>query len=105
MKFFVPGAESEEQAESVYQAIAKFVHAPNSSHRIHKLKWWHNGKEMYCEVGSPLPSYYRTGQEPVLAIFDCGHVYKICTPSRGGLGGEPVLAGKDWQSHATYFEA
>lgn len=62
-----------------------------------------NGMNMHCEVGKPLPAYYRTGQEPVLAIFDCGNLYKICTPNRGGLKGEPVLAGKNDYSSAVYF--
>ena len=48
---------------------------------------------MLCEVGKSLPSYYRTGDEPVLAIFGGGNLYKICTPSRGGAKGDPVLAG------------
>lgn len=105
MKFFVPLAESDVQAESVYQSISRFVSAPVSGPRIYKLTWKHKGQVMQCEIGKPLPSYYQTDQEPVLAIFDCGNVYKICTPSRGGIRGEPVLAGKDWQSRTTYFES
>lgn len=104
MKFFVPLAENDAQAESVYRSIAKFVSASVSNLRIYKLAWEHKGQAMQCEVGKPLPSYYETGQEPVLAIFDCGNVYKICTPSRGGLRGGPVLAGKDWRSQAIHFE-
>jgi len=103
MEFFVPAAQDTAQAEQVYGAIAQFVAAPVTDERIWKLRWKHNGMDMQCEIGQPLPDYYKTGREPVLAIFDCGSLYKICTPNRGGVGGEPVLAGKDSYSSATRF--
>ena len=103
MKFFVPAAADDAQAESVYQSIAQFNSAAVGTARIHSLSWKHKGEEMSCTVGSSLPSYYGTGAEPVLAILDCGTVYKVCTPNRGGVRGEPVLAGKNWESHAIFF--
>ncbi len=104
MKFFIPKAKNEEEAEQVYLSIAKFVSAPFSKQRIFKLDWNHNNKDMSCQVGSLLPAYYKMGEEPVLIIFDCGDHFKICTPNRGGLRGEPVLAEKDWQSKTILFE-
>lgn len=104
MKFFVPHASDDDQAERVYDSIAKFNGARNSARRISALAWIHNGEAMTCEVGKPPPPYYRCGEEPVLAIFDCGKLYKICTPNRGGVRGEAILAGKDARSQATYFE-
>jgi hypothetical protein len=103
VQFFIPAAEGAEQAERVYRAIAEFNGAPVSDERIAALSWRHNGEAMSCSVGEPLPSYYRTGSEPVLAILDCGNLYKVCTQNRGGLRGEAVLAGKSYDSHATYF--
>lgn len=103
MQFFVPAAQDDAQAEQVYKAIAQFIAAPITEERIWKLRWQHNGMDMLCEVGQPLPAYYQTGLEPVLAIFDCGNLYKICTPNRGGLRGDAVLAGKNFNSSATYF--
>lgn len=103
MEFFIPIAQDAAQSEQVYEAIAQFVDAPIIDERIWKLRWKHNGMDMQCEVGQSLPAYYRTGREPVLAIFDCGNLYKICTPNRGGIRGEPVLAGKDFHSSATHF--
>jgi hypothetical protein len=100
---FIPAAEGSEQAERVYRAIAVFNGAPVSDERIWRLSWRHNGQAMSCTVGEPLPPYYRTGSEPVLAILDCGNLYKVCTPNRGGLRGEAVLAGKSHDSHVTYF--
>lgn len=106
MKFFIPHAKDDSEAESVYGGFAQFVYArlPDPSKRIWKLTWEHNKMKMSCEVGSPLPAYYQTGNEPVRAIFDCGDLYKICTPNRGGIRGEPVLAGKDW-SRARQFSS
>lgn len=103
MEFFVPATQDNAQAEQVYEAIAQFVAAPVTDDRIWKLRWKHNGIDMQCEVGQPLPAYYQTGTEPVLAIFDCGNIYKICTPNRGGIRGEPVLAGKNLNSSAIHF--
>lgn len=104
MKFFLPLTENEATTETKYRAIAEFVSAPIQERRIWKLKWLHNGMQMACEVGHPLPSYYQLGKEPVIAIFDTGSVYKICTPSRGVLSGVPVLAGRDYHAHPTYFD-
>ena len=107
MKFFIPVAKDDAEAESVYSSIAEFMHVPvpeEHDQRIWKLSWKHNGMDMECEVGKPLPSYYRTGEEPVLAILDAGNVYKVCTPNRGAVRGEAVLAGMDFDSHPIFFE-
>lgn len=58
---------------------------------------------MECEVGKPLPSSYQTGKALVLAIFECENLYKICTLTRGGVKGEPILVENNSQSSATYF--
>jgi hypothetical protein len=105
--FFVPAAESAEQAERVYKAIADFVHAPiyeDKKKRVRSLSWIHNGMEMNAEVGKPLPSYYGTFEEPVIAIYECSDLFKICTTNRGGIRGEPIYAGKGYRSYPTYFE-
>jgi hypothetical protein len=103
VQFFIPAAGDSEQAERVYRAIAEFNGAAVGNKRIAALSWQHNGEVMSCSVGEPLPSYYHTGSEPVLAILDCGNLYKVCTQSRGALRGEAVLASKSYDSRATYF--
>lgn len=105
MHFFVPAAENDAQAEQAYASFAKFVNVSipiDRGRRIAALDWEHNGQQMSCKVGEPMPPYYQTGQEPVLAIFDGGTCFKICTPSRGGIRGEPILAGYSLAS-AKYF--
>jgi hypothetical protein len=104
MKFFIPAAENADQAERVYAAVAKFNGAPVSARRICALDWRHNGNRMSCEVGSEAPSYYGTGNELVVAILDCGNLYKVCTANRGVLRGEAILVGKGDESFPTYFE-
>jgi hypothetical protein len=103
MKFFVPAAKDDVKAEQVYGAIAKSIQAPITEKRIWKLRWRDNGTDLECEIGKPLPSSYQTGKELVLAIFDCENSYRICTLTRGGVKGEPILVGKNSQSSAIYF--
>lgn len=103
MNFFVPAAKDNIKAEQVYSAIARSVNAPITEKRIWKLQWRDHEIDMECEVGKPLPSFYQTGKELVIAIFECENLYKICTLTRGGVKGEPILAGKNSQSSATYF--
>ncbi|MBA3773483.1 MAG: hypothetical protein H0X13_13620 [Ramlibacter sp.] len=105
MKFFVPNASDVEQAKRVYAAIAEFNGAQVGAQRVYALQWEHNGQAMSCAVGESLPPYYQTGAEPVLAILDCGTFYTICTPNRGGIRGDPVMAGKGYGTTATLFSA
>ena len=102
--FFIPLAESPEEAERVYEATRKHIGAPAGGPRLRALSWHHNGHAYHCEVGGPLPAYFGTGAEPVIAIFDAGNLYFICTPSRGVITGGPVYAGKDFQTNAWSFD-
>ncbi|MEH2232249.1 MAG: hypothetical protein V7K71_21925 [Nostoc sp.] len=103
MKFFVPAAKDDIKAEQVYSAIAQSLKAPITEKRIWKLQWRDREIDMECEVGKALPSSYQTGKELVMAIFECENLYKICTLTRGGVKGEPILVSKNSLSSATYF--
>ncbi|MEH2368070.1 hypothetical protein [Nostoc sp.] len=104
MKFFVPAAKDDIKAEQVYTALAQSLKAPITEKRIWKLQWRDREIDMECEVGKALPSSYQTGKELVLAIFECENLYKICTLTRGGVKGEPILVEKNSQSSsAVYF--
>ena len=104
MKFFLPAAESPSQAESTYQSIAAHVSAPPQARRIHSLSWRHQESEMNCQIGEPLPAYYQTATESVVAIFDCGSLYKACTHSRGVATGDGVFIGKHSTTRVEYFD-
>jgi hypothetical protein len=103
MKFFMPAAEDEEQAERVYNSVVKFnreqLRWEVSARRIFSIRWVHEGTEYYAEVGKPAP---RLG-EPVLAILE-SNAYLICTPSRGVVRGEPMLVGTNEVIHLVDFE-
>ncbi|MCF1462637.1 hypothetical protein FS827_15095 [Agrobacterium vitis] len=103
--FFIPAATSPEHAEQVYESIRLHISAPANGPRIRALSWRHSGQNMHCEVGSPAPAYYQTGTEPVVAIFDTGNLYFVCTPSRGVLTGGPIHAEKDFQTNVWEFDA
>lgn len=103
MKSFIPAAKDDAQAEEVYAAICKFNNAPLDGPRIAALHWTHNGKPMSAAVGKELPAYYQTGGEPVVAILDCGQLYKVCTENRGVIRGEAVLCGKEIGTTAIPF--
>jgi hypothetical protein len=103
VKFFVPHAKDDAQAEQVYESIRRFVGAPPQKRPIWKLVWEHAQQDMECEIGKPMPAYYRTGDDPVLAIFDTGVLYMICTIRRGGKSGGPILAGCNESPSRTYF--
>lgn len=104
MDFFVPQATSKEQTESVYSSIEKHVNGIPSKKRIWQLKWEHQGEKMFAEVGKPLPSYFQTEQEPVLAIISCLTSYAICTPNSGGFRGGPIIASKSPDTIPVYFD-
>lgn len=103
MKFFVPAAKDDAEAERVFKAIEMFNHAPRQVRRIAALTWQHNGKSYSCEVGGEAPAYYGTGSDPVVAILDCERLFRVCTTNRGVIRGEAILVGKEG-AHATYFE-
>lgn len=50
MPFFVPSAQSQEHAESIYQAIAGNVDAPVGDERIETLTWEHEGQQVVAKV-------------------------------------------------------
>ncbi len=105
MKFFLPEATDDAQAEQVYAAVARFNNAVSEGPRIYKIDWSHHGNTYSAHVGGTAPAYYRTGNEPVVAILDCGIVYKICTTSRGVMGGEGIFVGKNEASALEHFDA
>jgi len=104
MKFFVPCTNNETEAEVVYSAFAEFNKAPILERRIWKLQWIHNKIINNAEIGKSIIGDKRFGGEPVLAILELPTLYMICTPNRGGVRGDPILAGKNIDSIATFFE-
>ena len=111
--FFIPRADSDEQAEHIYDAIRKFAHDTLGWYagdaRIYRIRFEdqpHKAgrrrvprREVVAEVGKDCP----LTRQLVVAILD-SNTYLICTPSRGFLRGEPILVGKDTVREATLFD-
>jgi hypothetical protein len=85
VRFFVPAADYDSMAEEVYDTLRRRVGAPPQRRRIWKLAWEHAQQHMECEIGQSMPACYGTEDDPVLAIFDTGSVYFICTIKRGAM--------------------
>ena len=94
MKFFIPEAENETEALSVWKATRKFAEETLgwevSERRIFSIAYRHNGKDYYAEVGKPDPRI----RELVLVILE-SDTYLVCTANRGVLRGMPILVGRD----------
>lgn len=92
--YFVPHADSPEQAERVRAAVVQFArdngYSPNEERRILSLAYTHDGTDYVAEVDQVEP---RTGEQ-VIMILDAGSVYLVCTPNRGVARGTPILVGR-----------
>ncbi|EAZ97158.1 hypothetical protein [Marinobacter sp. ELB17] len=93
MKFFLPYTENKKEAESDLKSIEAFVHGTIPEPRIYRLMYRHNGKEMAAQVGDPADSYYKEGNQPVIAIIQAGAGYAVCLPFRGAVKGDPIMVG------------
>ncbi len=102
--FFIPNASDAEQAERVYQATRQNVGGLEAEPRIRALRWWHDGQMRSAEVGSPMPTYYAPSGDTVIAIFDAGAFYKVCSDNRGVFRGDGVMAGKNSQTVVSFFD-
>lgn len=103
MKFFIPEAKNEEQAEKVYEDIKAFA-VQNTGWQIEDAKifsihYRHNGKEYNAEVGQ---MEHFIG-DYVIAILE-SNAYLICTRYRGVIKGEPILVGKHEVLSIKYFD-
>lgn len=94
MEFFIPAADSPDQAEEVWEATRKFAKEnlgwEIASRRIFQVTGTHEGKSILCEVGKVEPY----GGETVVAIFE-SNAYLVCTANRGVMRGEPALVGTE----------
>lgn len=92
MKFFIPKAKDDAQAEEVWESVKKFAEEnlgwDVSDRRIFSITYHKHDQDYYVEVGKPDP---RNG-ELVVAILD-SITYLVCTPNRGVLRGMPILVG------------
>lgn len=102
VKFFIPKAKDDAQAEEVWESIKKFAEKTLewdvSDRRIFSIAYRKQGEDYYVEVGKPNP---RNG-ELVIAILK-SNTYLVCTPNRGVLRGIPILISGSELTEATDF--
>ncbi|NJN00770.1 MAG: hypothetical protein HC793_04130 [Aquincola sp.] len=89
--FSIPAAETPEQAESIYLAMARFNQVEIPVQRIEGTSWKQNGETLEFAVGKPFSASLGIGHEPVMAILEAGSGYLVCSASRGGPWGNPVV--------------
>jgi hypothetical protein len=103
MEFFVPAAETPEEAEKVWQATRTFAKEnlgwDIGQRRIFRVTWIHEGKAIDCKVGEREPY----GGETVVAILE-SNAFLVCTANRGVLRGEPILVGRQEVSSIIDFD-
>jgi hypothetical protein len=103
MKFFIPDAANDSEAEEIYDATRKFARQtlgwPVSERRIRSIIFRDQNKIVKAEVGHTDPV---TG-EKVIAILD-STTFLVCTANRGVSRGMPVLVGKHEVSEEAVFE-
>lgn len=103
MKFFIPSAEDEADAEEIYEAIKRFAKLTLgwdvTDRRIFSIRYRHHSSEYYDEVGK------ESGMngEKVTAILE-SNAFLICTPTRGESRGMPILVGKSSAISVVDFE-
>jgi hypothetical protein len=105
MKFFVPGADSEEQRQEIFDSARKTAKTTvgwaATERKIYRLSYNHDGMEYMATVGEMEP---RTG-ECVTVILDAIGMFLVCTPNSGVFRGEPILVGKKEVGSVVDFES
>ena len=105
MKFTVPAAKDDDQAEAVWHSVRDFLleqglHTEET--RFQRVKFTHNSRKYDLGVGDIHPDL----QEPVVVILRSSDrpLYFVCTTTRGVAGGDPYLVGDGQETFATAFD-
>ncbi|MEW6686790.1 MAG: hypothetical protein AB1393_11390 [Candidatus Edwardsbacteria bacterium] len=93
MKFFIPGAKDDREAQDILESIKKFAKKTTgwnvTDRKIFSIKFKHRRKEYVAEVGQ---QDWVTG-ETVIAILE-SDTFLVCTPNQGVIRNMPILVGK-----------
>jgi len=95
MKFFIPEAKDNIQAEEVYSAILKNNNGIKINKRIFKISFYDDEKRIIAEVGKQIDGNNKTGNQKVIAIVETETLYCIFLPTRGILSDAPIYVGKN----------
>ncbi len=92
MTFYVPGAPTAAEGESIYVGICRYngKNPSPQTDRVEGVRWRHEDHEHMAKVGRRLDGY-KDG-EIVIAILESSGDYLVCTQNNGVLTGEPIKA-------------
>jgi hypothetical protein len=104
MKFHVPCARDEAEAEHVFEAVRTFLDMqglPTERRRVRRLDYRIGGADESVEIGD-----FVLDHEPILLILRASDeaVYYLCTPNWGVIRGEPWLVDDDEHTQAEDFD-
>jgi len=108
MKFFVPGARDQAEADGIWQAVAQYNRTPHETPfnaRVQAVAFSLNGTQYTVAVGEPAPDYFGAKAGTIVAILDNGSGFLICATHRGAVNGSPVLVGDNLNPTVAYFDA
>jgi len=105
MKFFVPFAESPDQAERVYASFVQNHGYPvvGQSVRLFRVTFSYHGRSLVAEVGKEVTGFPEPAG-PVIGIVESPELLTIHTQLRGGLSATPILVSPGKVSERIYFE-
>jgi hypothetical protein len=101
--FFVPFAESSEQAARVYDVFLKQNPYPPQSGRLFRISFLDRKRWLVAEVGKEIVGWSEK-DGPVLAIIEGENLVTIHTQLRGGLSATPILVSPDEVDERVYFD-
>ena len=87
IKFTIPKVSN---VEDFYSSIVQFLESQGisvSEKRVYSISFTHKSRNITETVGEKSES----NNELVCAIFESGELFYTCTPSRGIVGGEPMM--------------
>jgi hypothetical protein len=97
-QFFIPGAETPEQAEEAWLAVKRFTEEQTgwevSDRRVFRIDYEHHDRQESAEVGRPFRVAEVDGDTPpeCLIILE-SNSFLVCTYNRGAARGMPYLVG------------
>jgi hypothetical protein len=84
MKFFLPCARDEDEAERIWAGVRMYLAGlglPTTRRRIRALAMTIDGRDHYLAVGGETPD----GEDFVMVLLEASNldIYYVCTPTRG----------------------
>lgn len=105
MNFFIPATSDINSILDVYNGVKKFMQSqgfdPLPDKLVYSIDYTHNGKK----ENATIDKFHVVNNQRVLIIFECKELFLVCTPSRGVLGGDPILVGRHNVENVVYFDS